>query len=739
MSGNRDHDGLRPEHEYHNLGNDHYKLGEFHKAIELYDKALELHPDLLETHFNRGLAYTRLQQYDRAEKDLRKVIELDPDLAEAYYTQGLILEYDHRFLPALSVYATALEKDPRYEKPLKQIPVAYSNLRAQGPPEDVEQAAECIGRAKQALSDPARRTYLAGKVSHCEGKYRDAVEAFLECKAAGYPEGKRILSDLADAYEGLEDWENAIGCLTNAAQIDTEDPAVQFDLGYALAKIDDHQGAVDAYQRGLASGKEAPGWVLVNIGCAMQNLHRLREAKRYFRQALALTPDDAIAKYNLIEVEILEGRRIESVLEDAGEFFSQHPEEVSLKKELATALLAAGHGEAAIGILAEYVREKPDDVDGRLLRARALARTGKMRLAEKIYREVAEKADVREAIGLLVREMVYMRGEIHVASTTRTPPPQPDMLPENRYCPIMGHACRRAPVPPGNNVVFLGYPHKPAAFPRAVRKIAGSLKKRNCRVIDWAQQEAKRSGEWFCKNVCCHILDSAIAAIEVTDANPNTLFELGLAAAFGRSIFPLFTQTLSSRQEIKPEVLNTLQWLDSLEPEQAAETIASATARPWRQALYGDVTFHQGCCNLSAAEREEDHDGVLIVTPNNEFLSDVVEQHLQPAIRATGRLHVKEVLHNERTIHLLHKPVLQNRYVIALLTPSDLENHEEFNAFVYFVSGLACGHGKRLLILRTRPVQKKYPDFYQNTCDFDRSDDVSDVARQAVARITKTD
>ncbi|MFH1836031.1 MAG: AAA family ATPase [Methanobacteriota archaeon] len=125
--------GVKLEHEYHNLANDYYKIGEFDKAIEHYNKALELKPDLLESYFNRGLAYTRQQDYDKALEDLNKVVQLNANLAEAYYTRGLVFEYKQDYKKAIVDYDKALKVDPGYSRAQTQKEVAQSKMSAAKP------------------------------------------------------------------------------------------------------------------------------------------------------------------------------------------------------------------------------------------------------------------------------------------------------------------------------------------------------------------------------------------------------------------------------------------------------------------------------------------------------------------------------------------------------------------------------------------------------------------------------
>lgn len=110
--------------DYHNKGNEYYKLGEFKKALDYYNKSLKFSP-YLETYFNRGLAHTRLKEYDAAIVDLQQVLKLDPHLSEGHYTLGLIYEYKKDNNLALKCYDEAINSDSTYDKADKQRLLLY--------------------------------------------------------------------------------------------------------------------------------------------------------------------------------------------------------------------------------------------------------------------------------------------------------------------------------------------------------------------------------------------------------------------------------------------------------------------------------------------------------------------------------------------------------------------------------------------------------------------------------------
>jgi tetratricopeptide (TPR) repeat protein len=63
--------------------------GVWEKAIADFTKIIELNPDDAIAYYNRGMAYSFLQNYSNAIADYNQAIELKPDYANAYYNRGM--------------------------------------------------------------------------------------------------------------------------------------------------------------------------------------------------------------------------------------------------------------------------------------------------------------------------------------------------------------------------------------------------------------------------------------------------------------------------------------------------------------------------------------------------------------------------------------------------------------------------------------------------------------------------
>jgi tetratricopeptide (TPR) repeat protein len=64
------------------------RKGQYDRAIEDLDQAIRLNPNYAASFSNRGLAYVRRGQYDRAIEDLDQAIRLNPNYAAAFNNRG---------------------------------------------------------------------------------------------------------------------------------------------------------------------------------------------------------------------------------------------------------------------------------------------------------------------------------------------------------------------------------------------------------------------------------------------------------------------------------------------------------------------------------------------------------------------------------------------------------------------------------------------------------------------------
>ena len=100
---------------YFNRGNAFTRLNQFENAIISYDLAISINPDYAEVYFTRGNALQALKKLDAAVTSYETAVSLKPNYATAYFSLGNALQqlkkYEIGFvliLKTLHVYGSSL-------------------------------------------------------------------------------------------------------------------------------------------------------------------------------------------------------------------------------------------------------------------------------------------------------------------------------------------------------------------------------------------------------------------------------------------------------------------------------------------------------------------------------------------------------------------------------------------------------------------------------------------------------
>ena len=95
-----------------NRGLAYKRKGQWDRAIADYDEAIRLNPDLAETFANRGTAYYYKGQIGRALKDYHEAIRLKPEFSRAFSNRGNVYRKKGQFDRAIEDYDEAIRLDP---------------------------------------------------------------------------------------------------------------------------------------------------------------------------------------------------------------------------------------------------------------------------------------------------------------------------------------------------------------------------------------------------------------------------------------------------------------------------------------------------------------------------------------------------------------------------------------------------------------------------------------------------
>lgn len=235
---------------HHYLGATELARGRAEEAIPSLETALRLQPDLIAARHDLAKARLRCGQVEQALTDVRQAIEVDPDTAAYHATLG------ECFL--------ALGK--------------------------LEQAAEELDKAVSLDPQMAEGHYQTARLRVAEGRYEEALTEAE--RAASLDSGRREYVLLAGwLHLNLEQADSAVAWLRAAAALDPLSLDVKGQLGLALEKTGDAEGAVEAYRTVAASSPS--GFVWRRLGVALVSVQRWGEAAEALERSLELEPDSA--------------------------------------------------------------------------------------------------------------------------------------------------------------------------------------------------------------------------------------------------------------------------------------------------------------------------------------------------------------------------------------------------------------------------------------------------------------
>ena len=114
---------------YSNRGEAYWKKGEHDRAIADYDEAIKINPKFAMPYNNRGVVYGAKGEFDRAIQDYDTAIKLFPKLANAYYNRGLAYAKKGEYDRAIQDHDQAIKLNPKDADAYYNRGNAYENYR----------------------------------------------------------------------------------------------------------------------------------------------------------------------------------------------------------------------------------------------------------------------------------------------------------------------------------------------------------------------------------------------------------------------------------------------------------------------------------------------------------------------------------------------------------------------------------------------------------------------------------
>jgi len=232
-----------------------------------------------------GWAYDRLNNFIEGEKHLRKAIELGDNDKWVYSQLGYTLRHQDRYEETLENYMKSVELGRNDTWINSEIAWTYFSLGK------FSEALEYINKAKE-LSPVEVDLSLISRTSSiliALGKHTEAIKLLEDVvNRDEYNNDIGILSDLAFAYDDLEDYKNGLIYLKRANELGRDDIWIntEFALEYYLELLENDKYKNDAILN-------------CQIGWNYGELEKPKEALKYLFKAEKLGKDDRMINIDI--------------------------------------------------------------------------------------------------------------------------------------------------------------------------------------------------------------------------------------------------------------------------------------------------------------------------------------------------------------------------------------------------------------------------------------------------------
>jgi TolB-like protein/DNA-binding winged helix-turn-helix (wHTH) protein/Flp pilus assembly protein TadD len=200
---NREHPESEQAYKYFVMAQAHMKVANYEESLSLFKQAIALSPAYALAYVGKAASYLLLYQYQHIDKQaaisaatlaLDEALLLDPDLAEVYATRGLMYTYLKQYDKAEQLYLKALELHPN-------LRVAHHNLAfmlwQQSRYEEAVKHAE-IAQETDPLSAPT--FFILGDSLASLAEFKKAIALYQHCQKV-LPDSVACRAGLANLYQ----------------------------------------------------------------------------------------------------------------------------------------------------------------------------------------------------------------------------------------------------------------------------------------------------------------------------------------------------------------------------------------------------------------------------------------------------------------------------------------------------------------------------------------------------------
>lgn len=216
---------LNPELEwaYNNRGSAYNRLKNYERAISDLNKAIELKSNEI-FYINRGFSYFRLNNYDAALKDFSKAVEINPNIAEPYFFRGAVYTELKNYDAAIKDFDKAVEKNPKSKR--------FHEFRA--------------------------KIYVVRGLTYLVLKNYDAAKETLDKAVELNPNLAEAYDARGTLYTDLKDYEAAVKDFSMSIQLNPNNAKTYQKRGFVYILMENYEQALNNFSRAVKLNPKDP-------------------------------------------------------------------------------------------------------------------------------------------------------------------------------------------------------------------------------------------------------------------------------------------------------------------------------------------------------------------------------------------------------------------------------------------------------------------------------------------------
>jgi len=304
---------------------------EYDKAVEYYTRAMKYDSKNADIYKNLSIAYRHKKDYDRAADTAKESISLNAKDVNSKILLGNIYFDQGKFKEAADQYGDALKENPdnaavMYNLGMSMLKTgdefaameylrkaaaadrigeiahrAYSRLGVMYTErKNFEMAEKYLKEAVSVRPSDALNRYNLGIAYMRQNKKEEAAEEFKKAEELGERDSE-MLENLGDAYLAMRDYNRSQSVYERLLNINSRNVRILSRLGEIYYEKGELDRAYDTYKKitSIEPATENARIAFLNMGNILDDAQRFDEAVEAYNRALAISPKDDTALYNL--------------------------------------------------------------------------------------------------------------------------------------------------------------------------------------------------------------------------------------------------------------------------------------------------------------------------------------------------------------------------------------------------------------------------------------------------------